>query len=200
MTAPSEADGWTGNWWSRNVSILKTLFRVLFGLIWLIDGAFKFAPGFVDSFTGSVSPDGQPAWLSGWFTFWANQTATTSQAAFWVYFVGSLELSLGLALIFGFMRKVAYIGGALLSLFIWAVPETFGGPYGPSSTDIGTGAVYAMLFFSIIVINAMAGPSRWSLDYYIEKRVRWWAYFAEFGVSPAPASSSKPVATGETAS
>ncbi|MCI4364487.1 MAG: DoxX family protein [Thermoplasmata archaeon] len=144
----------------------------------MIDGSLKFAPGFVDAFSGKVSGAGQPAWLQGWFAFWSTQV--NGNPAFWVYLTGSLELALGLALVFGFMRKAAYAGGALLSLFIWAVPEGFGGPYGPGSTDIGTGAMYALLFLALILINATYGPSRWSLDYLIERRFPAWARIAEF--------------------
>jgi uncharacterized membrane protein YphA (DoxX/SURF4 family) len=169
-------------WIARNVHGLKSLFRIVLGLVWLIDGALKFAPGFVDQFNGMISGDGQPAWLQGWFTFWAN--ATASNPTFWVYMTGTLEVALGLALVFGFARKIAYLGGMLLSLFIWAVPEGFGGPYGPGSTDIGTGAVYAMLFAALIVINASYGPSTWSLDYWIEKHYPSWAKVAEFRYTP----------------
>jgi uncharacterized membrane protein YphA (DoxX/SURF4 family) len=180
--------GVSGSWWGRNAHLLKTAFRVAFGILWLIDGLFKFAPGFADQF--SVSGDGQPAWLQGWFNFWATQVA--NNPAFWVYLVGTFEISLGLALIFGFMRKIAYICGAVLSLFIWAVPEAFGGPYGPNqgmngTTDPGTGVVYAMVFLMLIVINSAYGPSRLSLDYAIEQRWRGWKLIAEFAGDPVHA-------------
>lgn len=183
------------SWWGRNAHVLKTAFRVVFGLLWIIDGAFKFVPGFVDQFPGLISGDGQPDWLQGWFSFWANQAS--ANPAFWVYMVGTLELMVGLALVFGFMRKIAYIGGAVLSLFIWAVPEGFGGPYGADSTDPGGGIVYAMVFLMLIVINSAYGTSRWSLDYHIEKRWPAWAKIAEFrGMPEEPVSPrSKVTAT-----
>lgn len=99
--------------------------------------------------------------------------------AFWVYMTGSFEILVGLALIFGFMRKIAYTGGVLLSLLIWAVPEGFGGPHGPSSADIGTGAVYAMVFLFLKIINAGYGPSKYSLDAVIERRCPGWSTVAE---------------------
>ncbi len=183
------------NWWGRNAPVLKTAFRVIFGLIWLIDGAFKFAPGLVAAFPGMVSDAGagQPSWLQPWFTFWANQAS--ANASFWVYTTGVLEVAVGLGLILGLLRKIAYLGGAVLSLFIWAVPEGFGGPYGIGSTDIGGGIVYAMTFLMLIVINATYGTSRWSLDYHIEKRWPAWAALAEFrrgpsAAQPAPRASS----------
>lgn len=117
-------------------------------------------------------------WLQGWFAFWQGQAATNP--AFWVCFTGALELSVGLGSLFGFMRRVAYVGGAVLSSLIWAVPEGFGGPYGPGSTDQGAGIVDAMVFLMLIVINSAYGPSRWSLDHILERRWPGWAVLAEF--------------------
>jgi uncharacterized membrane protein YphA (DoxX/SURF4 family) len=102
-----------------------------------------------------------------------------------VYTVGTFEILLGLGLIFGFMRKIAYSGGVILALLIWAVPEGFGGSYasGSGTTDIGTGIIYAIAFLGLIVISATYGPSRFSLDYYIERRFPGWARLAEFNTA-----------------
>ena len=78
------------------------------------------------------------------------------------------------------MRKVGYIVGIFTSLVIWGVPEGFGGPYGPTSTDIGTGIIYAMVFILFIIINALEGPSHYSVDYYIEQKYNKWRILAEF--------------------
>ena len=168
------------SWLVRHSPALKTTFRVIFGLVWLVDGSLKFAPGLVAQFPHlvTIAGQGQPAWLRPWFSFWASQAA--AQPAFWVYTTGALELALAFGLIFGFLRKIAYLGGIVLSLLIWAVPEGFGGPYGPGATDIGTGIVYALLFVALIVLNASFGPSRWSLDYYVEQRWPRWGVVAEF--------------------
>ena len=167
------------NWFVRNAISLKSLFRVIFGVIWGIDGALKFQPGVIDSFPAMVQSagEGQPAWLQGWFTFWAAQAS--AHPALWVYSTGFFELAIAFALLAGFLRKIAYTGGFLLSLLIWAVPEGFGGPYGPGSTDIGTGIVYAMVFLLLLILNALFGPSRWSLDSYIERKWPAWARWAE---------------------
>lgn len=167
-------------WWGRSAPRLKTVFRIAFGLIWLTDGAFKFAAGLVSAFPDMVATAaaGQPAWLAPWFNFWSAQAS--ANPAFWVYATGVVEVAVGLGLTFGFLRKLTYLGGAVLSLFIWAVPEGFGGPYGVGSTDIGGGIVYAMVFLMLIVINASYGPSTWSLDAVLEKRWPKWAVVAEF--------------------
>jgi uncharacterized membrane protein YphA (DoxX/SURF4 family) len=193
MTADSGNEAAMDGWWPAHAQTLKTLFRIVFGAVWLVDGTLKFAPGFVDAFAGKVSGSGQPGWLQGWFSFWSTQV--NGDPAFWVYLVGTFELLLGLALIFGFVRKIAYAAGALLSLFIWAVPEGFGGPYGPGSTDIGTGAMYALLFLALMLLNATYGPSRWSLDYVIEKRVAWWSKIAELRGRHSGLDAARPAPT-----
>lgn len=179
--AQERVDGW----FVRNAAPLKSALRIVFGLVWLIDGSFKFQSGFVGQF--SVSGDGAPAWLSGWYSYWGG--VVNPNPAPWVDLVGTLEILLGLALLFGFVRKLAYTGGFLLSLFIWAVPEQFGGPYGPSSTDIGTGAVYALAFLLLIVLDATYGTDRWSLDALLERRWPGWSRVASIRGRATPGAS-----------
>lgn len=167
------------NWVVRNVSWLKSFIRVILGIVWLIDGYLKFSPGLVDSFPALIKSEGQPAWLQPWFNFWSS--VTSANAAPFVYTTGALELALGAALVLGFMRKIAYLGGMVLSLLIWAIPEGFGGPYGPASTDIGTGVIYSFLFLSLIIINTISGPSKYSLDFLLEQKYPFWKRIAEFG-------------------
>lgn len=98
-----------------------------------------------------------------------------------------------MALIFGFARKATYIGAALFSVMIWATAEGFGGPYSSSSTDIGAAVMYAVVFMGLLALNYEAGPSRFSVDYFIEQRVSWWHRVAEIGKKrrePRPASAS----------
>ena len=97
------------NWFARNLSSLKTIVRMIFGVFWAIDGALKFAPGFVDSFSSMIkdAASGQPSWLAGWFSFWAS--ITSSNPAFYVYSSGLLDLALAFGIIFGFLRKLSYI-------------------------------------------------------------------------------------------
>ncbi len=175
------------HWLVRNAQVLKRALAIVFGIFWGIDGALKFQPGLVALFPGMVTDagQGQPAWLAPWFSFWAGQAQ--SHAALLIYLTGALELALAFALIAGFLRKVAYGGGFVLSLFIWAVPEGFGGPYGPGATDIGTGIVYAIFFLALMLINATYGPSRYTLDHLLEDRWPAWARLAEIrprGVRP----------------
>lgn len=164
----------------KNAFFLKSFLRIVFGLIWLVDAFFKFQPEFSQNLPDLIreGATSQPNWLNSWFNFWVD--ATTANPIFWSYLIGLTELGLAFSLIFGFMRKFGYLVGILTSLVIWGVPEGFGGPYGPTSTDIGTGIIYAMVFLLFIMINAMEGPSHYSLDYYIEQKFRFWRIVAEF--------------------
>jgi thiosulfate dehydrogenase [quinone] large subunit len=192
-------EGANANWWVRHIGGLKTGFRVILGVVWLLDGVFKFTSGYVDNFLGDVqnSQSNAPGWLSGWYSFWVTQA--TNNGTLIVYTVGTLEMALGLALIVGLMRKYAYVGGIMLSLLIWAIPEGFGGPYGAGTgaTDLGTGIVYALALFGLVVINATSGPSRWSLDAAIERRFPRWAAVAEFGGKPATSPPATVTPTGQ---
>lgn len=151
---------------------MKTAFRLILGVVWTINGFFKFISGYTGDFLGDVqsSQSSAPGWLSGWYSFWVTQATNHGTAI--VYTVGVLEVLLGLALILGFMRKIAYLAGIALSLMVWAIPEGFGGPYGAGTgaTDVGTGVIYAIAFLGLVVINATYGPSRWSVDHLIERK------------------------------
>lgn len=177
-------------WMVRHVRALKSAFRILFGVIWGIDGAMKFSPTLLSAYPAMVSGmgQGQPAWLSGWFSFWANATATNP--AIIVYGTGVAELALGFCLIVGFMRKTAYLAGIPLSLLIWGVAEGFGGPYGPGATDIGAAVMYAPAFLLLIVISATYGTSYLSLDAVIERRWPRWSLLAEWSGAGRPRPSS----------
>ncbi|MEM0116861.1 MAG: DoxX family protein [Conexivisphaerales archaeon] len=172
----------SSGWLARNAAVLKTVMRIIFGIVWVIDGTLKFLPGLPSQFPQMIldAGQGQPSWIQPWFNFWYNLVLPAP--AIWVYMTGIFELLLGIALVLGLLRKIAYFGGMILSLFIWAVPEGFGGPYGPGSTDIGTGIIYSISFAFLLLINAAYGPSRYSLDYLIERRWKVWAKLAE--VSP----------------
>ncbi|MGB6501199.1 MAG: DoxX family protein [Thermoplasmata archaeon] len=201
MATTMETSGARTGFWVRNARPLKTIFRLLLGVAWLVDGVLKFTSGYVGNFLSDVqaSQSTAPGWLSGWYSFWAAQATTNSSLI--VYTVGTLEITLGIALVFGLLRKIAYSGGVVLSLLIWAVPEGFGGSYasGSGTTDIGTGIIYAIAFLGLIVVNATYGPSRWSLDYYIERWLPAWSRLAEFG-QPVPPPAATPGASSTATS
>ena len=166
-------------WFVRRIHPIKAVMRIIFGIFWLIDGIFKFSPVLAQAFPTMVkgAAYGQPAWLAGWFSGWSS--IVSSNPAFFVYSTGIVEVFLAFCIIAGFMRKTSYAVTFFVSLLIWSVPEGFGGPYGPGSTDIGTGIVYALTSFLLLIINAIFGPSKYSLDYWIEKKFPRWRVIAE---------------------
>jgi uncharacterized membrane protein YphA (DoxX/SURF4 family) len=155
--------------------------RIGFGLIWAIDAAFKWQPGFRQGFMGMVMEEGkdQPGWMHGWFHFWVNLQHPHAQ--FFAYLGAITETVIALCLIFGFARMSIYVIGALFSLTIWGTAEGFGGPYGATSTDIGAAVMYTLVFLALLALNYEAGVSRFTVDYLIEKRVSWWHRVAEVG-------------------
>lgn len=178
----------------RNVCA-KDAFRIGFGVIWLIDGFFKWRPGFHKEFVDMVNSagQGQPSWLH-WF-FRLTHDVITPHPHVWAYGVATLETLIGLALIFGFARKTTYIVALLTGLGVWAVAEGFGGPYNSGSTDIGAAVMYAVVALGLLALNYEAGPSRFSVDYLIEQRIPWWHRVAEVeGSRRKRAPSARPQA------
>ncbi len=152
--------------------------RIVFGLMWAINATFKwqsaFRNGFLDQITAAAA--GQPAWLHGWFHFWIQLLSHNPHL--FALLATIIETFIALALIFGFARRTIYVSAAIWSLLIWAIPEGFGGPYSATSTDIGTGIIYAIVFLSLYGLDKLAAQSKWSIDAYIAKRLPWWSIVA----------------------
>lgn len=152
--------------------------RIAFGLVWAVDAAFKWQPTFRDGFLDLIksAADGQPAWLHGWFNFWI--TLLSHNPHLFAALIAVIETLIALALVFGFARRATYLSAAIFSLLIWAVAEGFGGPYSKASTDIGTGIIYALVFFSLYGLDRLAQRSSWSVDSRLVRRFPWWAKLA----------------------
>ena len=171
----------------------KDALRIGFGIIWLIDAVLKWLPGFKDSYMSTImgTAAGQPHWLKWWFDFWINLQHPA--ATFFWALVAAAETLIALALIFGFARKITYIGAIVFSLLIWSTAEGFGGPYTSGSSDIGTAVIYAVVFAGLLALSYYAGPARYSADYYLEKKISWWWRVAELR---RPATVTAPSTSG----
>src|SRR6516225_6453718 len=152
----------------------KSAVRVGFGIMWAIDAGLKWRASFRAGYLGTLTDasKGQASWLHPWFNFWID--LQRPRVTFFAYLVATIETLIAAALILGFARKITYISGAVFSLLIWSTAEGFGGPYTAQSTDIGTAIIYALVFVALLTMAAQFGPSRYSLDWVIEKRVSWW--------------------------
>ncbi|MGD0054130.1 MAG: DoxX family protein [Acidimicrobiales bacterium] len=157
----------------------QDVFRVVFGLIWGIDAALKWLPGFRSTYVAAISgvAKGQPTWLAWWFDFWVK--LQTPRPDFFAYLVAILETLVAVAIILGFARKFTYISSAVLGVVIWSVAEGFGGPYMSGSSDIGTAIIYALVSMGLLTLCYYVGTSRYSVDYYLERRISWWWKVAE---------------------
>jgi len=163
----------------------KDALRVSFGVIWAIDAALRWLPGFRSGYMDTImgQAKGHPGWLHPWRSFWIN--LQPPRAMLFAYLVAVVETLIAAALIFGFARKLTYISAAAFSLLIWATAEGFAGPYTSGSADIGTVIIYAVVFAGLLALSYYAGPARYSADY-LEKRFSWWWRLAEMR-RPAPA-------------
>lgn len=162
----------------------KDALRISFGVIWLIDAAMKWLPGFRSGYMDMLmgQSQDQPGWLRPWFNFWIN--LQHPRVSFFASLVAVIETLIALALTFGFARKTTYISAIAFSLLIWATAEGFGGPYTSGAADIGTAVIYAVVFLGLLCMNAYTGPSKLSVDYYLEKHLSWWWRLAEVRQPP----------------
>ena len=174
----------------------KDALRIGFGVIWLIDAALKWLPGFRASYMDTIMGEaqGQPGWLKPWFDFWIRFQHPDAMPMAWL--VAVLETLIALALIAGFARKTTYISAIAFSLLIWATAEGFGGSYTSGASDIGTAIIYAVVFAGLLALGYYAGPSRYTADYYLEQKYSWWWKLAELR-RPAPAPAPAEAATAD---
>jgi nitrite reductase (NO-forming) len=158
---------------------IKSAVRIIFGVIWAVDAWLKWQPAFRKEYLTllTAAAKGQSAILLPWFHFWTALVAP--RVAFFAVTTALIESVIAIALIVGFARKITYILAALFSLLIWSTAEGFGGPYTAGATDVGTGIIYAVVFLALLALNAQAGPSRYSLDRFLEARLPWWHCVAE---------------------
>lgn len=129
----------------KNPKAVGTI-RILFGIVWLIDAQFKWRPAFVNDMANYLmgAMPGQPPAVQAWIGFWVD-VVNMNPVAF-AYFVALAETALALALIFGFLSNLAYLGGSVLAFVIWSTAEGFGGPYVVGTTDIGAAVIYIFVF------------------------------------------------------
>jgi thiosulfate dehydrogenase [quinone] large subunit len=163
--------------------------RILFGLVWAVDAAFKFEPAFYNGILQSIksADSGEPSWLNHWFNVWYRIIG--SNPHLFAVIILIIETLIAISLLFGIARRINYSLGALLSFLVWSVAEGFGGPYVSGSTDIGAGFIYVIVFLLLYVADSSVSPS-WSLDPFIEKHVSWWHFVASAPQKIQPSDNS----------
>src|SRR5215470_2204965 len=76
----------------------KDALRISFGIIWAVDAALKWLPGFRASYMSTIMGEaaGQPGWLQPWFHFWIR--FQHPQAMVLAYLVAVAETLIAVAL------------------------------------------------------------------------------------------------------
>jgi nitrite reductase (NO-forming) len=154
--------------------------RTAFGLIWAMDAYLKWRPVFFDNYLSYITSiaKGQPQLLLPWFNFWISLIKPDPNLFAWLTRLAETAIAVGL--LFGVARKWTYVLGGVFALFVWSIPEGFGGPYVPGATDVGAGLVYVLVFITLIVIDHTLGRSPYSMDYYLERLIPAWRHVAEW--------------------
>jgi thiosulfate dehydrogenase [quinone] large subunit len=154
---------------SKRIAIV----RILFGVIWAIDAAFKFEPSIYNNILtiSQVADSGEPSWLNPWFNFWF-WLMSSNQLLIGILVI-IIEVAIAVSLLVGLARRLNYALAAVFSFLIWAVGEGFGGPYVAGKTDINAAIIYVIVFILLYVVDGVIPPS-WSLDSLLTKRISWW--------------------------
>ncbi|MHB8629153.1 MAG: hypothetical protein ACYDBJ_27080 [Aggregatilineales bacterium] len=153
--------------------------RTAFGLVWAIDAYLKWQPAFFNTYLSNVTSiaNGQPQWLLPWFNLWINLIKLDPNL--FASLTRLIETAIAILLLFGLARKWTYVLGGVFALLIWSIPEGFGGPYVPGTTDVGPGLIYVLVFVALIVMEYVLGRSPDSLDFYLERLYPTWRQVAE---------------------
>ena len=164
------------------------ILRIVLGVAWTANAALKWFPAFGAAFLpmlAGASRD-QPGFLKPWFNL-VTAVASDGRAPFLALGSAAMETYLAVALLTGFARKTTYAVGAIYTALIWATAEGFGGPYVPGiSTDVGAAIISSLLFLTLLINDAGAGFSRFSLDSVLERRIPRWRRVAELDWLSSP--------------
>ena len=149
--------------------------RIAFGLVWAIDAFFKWQPAFQNNFVSYLQEtyDGQPALIQAWLSAWIKLVSINPHLFARIVALGETGIAIGL--IFGLFSNLAYAGGTLLSIVIWAVPEGLGGPYTPGATDVGTGIIYIFGFLGLFLL---AAGQHYGLDKTVRAKLGRWKFLS----------------------
>ncbi|HYL42260.1 MAG TPA: hypothetical protein VEU97_02640 [Ktedonobacteraceae bacterium] len=173
--APREVSSQLASWRLGGIAAL----RIAFGCVWAIDAWFKWQPGFADNFTSYLTKalDGQPPAVATWINFWIHVVSVNPHLFAFLVSMGETGIALGLLL--GALSNLTCLGGMLLSVSIWSTAQSFGGPYGPGSSDIGVSIIYVLVFTGLFLSNA---GLTFGVDRYLASALGGWNFLASGSV------------------
>ncbi len=143
--------------------------RILTGVLFLAEGLSKITGGFV---RGEFAADVRPM-VAATFPFWKHflEAVVLPHAAVFAWLVGLGELALGVALIAGFLTRIAAAAGALLmlSIALGAARPAAGAAWDDWITA-GLTPKLALLLFALLASTNSAAV--WSVDARRPRRTR----------------------------
>ena len=92
--------------------------RIVFGIVWAIDAAFKWSPAIRDNIVSVLqqAQDGQPAWEQAWINVWVHIAQINPE--YFGILIALVETALALSLITGVLSRWALIAGVPFALLI----------------------------------------------------------------------------------
>jgi nitrite reductase (NO-forming) len=137
--------GWQVDWWAS--------VRIVFGVIWLVDGVLEWQPAAFHNFLQLITAmsQGQPAPLGAVIS--AGQAAVAINPTLANGLLAALETAVGLSLITNTLSRWALRISVVLAALIWVFGQGFGMVFMPGATDVQSGPLYVLV--SLMLLRAL---------------------------------------------
>jgi uncharacterized membrane protein YphA (DoxX/SURF4 family) len=136
---------------------LWTSIRIVFGVIWLVDGVLEWQPADFHNFLQLITAmsQGQPAPLGAVIS--AGQTVVAINPTLANGLLAALETVVGLSLITNTLSRCALRISVLLAVLIWVFGQGFGMVFMAGATDVQSGPLYVLV--SLMLLRALPARS-----------------------------------------
>jgi len=130
------------SWWAS--------VRIVFGVIWLIDGVLEWQPADFHNFLQLITAmsQGQPAPLAAIIS--AGQVVAAVNPFLANALLAALETAIGLSLITNILSRWALRISVLLALMIWVFGQGLGMVFIAGATDIQSGPLYVLVSLMLL--------------------------------------------------
>jgi len=137
--------------WARALHVdLWTSIRIVFGVIWLIDGVLEWQPADFHNFAQLITAmsQGQPAPLGAVIS--AGQAVVAINPTLANGLLAALETAIGLSLITNTLSRWALRLSVLLAALIWVFGQGFGMVFMAGATDVQSGPLYILVSLMLL--------------------------------------------------
>src|ERR1700730_13089908 len=131
--------------------------RIVFGVIWLVDGVLEWQPADFHNFLQLITAmsQGQPAPLAAVIS--AGQAVVAINPTLATGLLAALETAVGLSLITNTLSRWALRISVLLAALIWVFGQGFGMVFMAGATDVQSGPLYVL--GSLMLLRALPARS-----------------------------------------